>query len=116
MIMARNEELYQAGRNVLTQILARQGIPASEVERAELKVDKDYKVRLHLGNVILYAYDFRVGEDTKETFESTVLRTKEMGKMLPKNVEQFVAEGTVAKSDNPDINVIGWYLTKMPGS
>jgi hypothetical protein len=115
-MMARNEDLYQAGRDVLVEILSKQGISTSEVDRAQLRVDEDEKVRLHLGNLILYAYDFRVGGDTKERFEGAVSRTKGAGKLFPMNVEQFVAAGSIAKSANPDVNVIGWYLTRLPGA
>lgn len=115
MITARNDDLCQAGKEVLVEILGRRGVSASDIEeRASLKVDEPERIRLHMGNLILYAYDFRIGRDTKERFESAASSTRKLNKSM--HIEQFVAQGYIAKSIAPDVNIIGWYLTQVPKS
>lgn len=114
--MALNEVLYDAGKKILTTILLDNGIPTSEVEKAELKVDEKDKVRLHLNNLILYAFDFRVGEDTRERYEGAVRNTMALTGLFTENTERVVMRGTVVRLGDPVTEVIGWYLTQMPRS
>ena len=113
--MALNEALYDAGKKILTTIILDNLIPNLEVEKAELKVDEKDKVRLHLNNLILYAYDFRMGEDTREKYEGAVRNTMVLTGLFTENTERVIMQGTVVRLDDLE-EVIGWYLTRMPMS
>ncbi len=115
--MAKNEELYASGKKVLAGILIQQGMPfktgVSEAEKAQLRFDQPERIRLNLGKTILYAYDFRVSADVRGRFEKAVDETKQVGRQSA-CAEQYVSHGSVLQEDNPDVEIIGWYLTKIP--
>lgn len=116
MIRALNPGLYSAGIDILASVLSAQGVPPAEIaKRAHLRIDEPERIRLHLGNLLFYAYDFSRGSDTKARFESAVARTKEANEADTEGVERFVVRGTaVLETSKSYLKDIGWYITQLP--
>jgi len=110
--MAENQDLYDSGIQVLETLLEPQKVTRQHIEdKVKLKVDTPPKMRMHLGNLILYLYDFRQGEETEKTYLRAVENTKNRGG-IP-NDESIVRQGIVAERHQVDRDIIGWYLSSL---
>lgn len=110
--MAKNEEMHEISIDVLVALLSRQNVSRNEViDRGELRIDTPEKLRIHLGNLIFYAYDFRKGDKVKKTYQRAVENTRQF---TGKHFEKFVLEGCICKKKaDPETAIIGWYLTRL---
>lgn len=112
MKMAENQDLYDSGIQVLETLLQPQKVTRQHIEdKVRLRVDTLPKMRMHLGNLILYLYDFRQGEETEKTYLRAVDNTKKSSGSH--HVESFVCQGTVAERLNVNKDIIGWYLSRF---
>jgi hypothetical protein len=110
--MAENKDLYERSLSVLAQVLKHLNVEKSQIERMienhQLQVDEPGKVRLHAGNLIFYAYDFRLkGEQAR--FDEVVEKTKRCKGM--EHVAQYILGGSIARPEDPEKDIIGWYVT-----